>query len=159
MSRPTLSAIGKAVNLSSKQVGRHIKNGVFPDDGTLGEYALARIRWLEARVSGGSNEGDVDYTEERARLTKEQRIGQELKNAQLRKELAPITMLTAALAKQAAKISAIFHGLPGQMKRKLPQLTATDLDVVDRVVVKCMNTVANLPVVLDELIDDELAGN
>lgn len=80
----------------------------------------------------------------------------ELKEQQLRGELAPVEELTRALGMLASQVSAILETIPGKLKRSLPQLTATDLDVVKREIVKCMNACADIS--LDIEVSDTADG-
>lgn len=88
--------------------------------------------------------------EEKLRLTKAQAEGQEIKNAQLRKELAPVGVLEWVIGKAGGQISAILDALPMQIKKRNPKLTATDIETVRREIVKAQNAAAQMTVDLDE---------
>ena len=77
----------------------------------------------------------LDLGQERALLAREQRIGIEMKNAVLRGEYAPISLLSEVLATASQAVAERFDHLPGQIKRTLPTLPAA---VIDRV----MSTIA-----------------
>lgn len=81
----------------------------------------------------------------------------ELKEQQLRGELAPVEELTRALGLLASQVSAILETIPGKLKRSLPQLTATDLDIAKREIVKCLNACADIA--LDQIeVEDSADG-
>jgi len=80
----------------------------------------------------------------------------ELKEQQMRNELAPVEELTAALGSLASQVSAILETIPGKLKRSLPQLRATDLEIVKKEIVKCLNACADIS--LDIEVEDSGDG-
>lgn len=88
--------------------------------------------------------------EEKLRLTKAQAEGQEIKNAQLRKELAPVAVIEWVIAKAGGQISAILDALPLQLKKRNPKLTAANIETIRREIVKVQNAAAQMTVDLDE---------
>lgn len=97
---------------------------------------------------------DVELTrserEEKLRLTKAQAEGQELKNAQLRKELAPVDVIEWVIGKAGGQISAILDALPSRLKKRNPKLTASNIENIRREIVKAQNAAAQMTVDLDE---------
>lgn len=91
-----------------------------------------------------------DLDKEKLRLTREQRIGQELKNAQTRRDLAPVPLIDWTLSKVGAQIASILEALPLKVKRMLPRLTATEVEHIRREVVKAQNAAARVTVDLYE---------
>lgn len=87
---------------------------------------------------------------EKLRLTRAQAEGQEIKNAQLRKELAPVDIIEWTLGKVGAQIAAILDALPLQLKKKNPKLTATNIESIRREIVKAQNAAAQVTVDYDE---------
>src|SRR5574343_430050 len=63
---------------------------------------------------------------QKLRLTEAQAEGQEIKNAQLRHELAPVDVIEWTLGKVGAQIGAILDALPLQIKKRNPKLTASN---------------------------------
>ncbi len=88
--------------------------------------------------------------EEKLRLTKAQAEGQEIKNAQLREELAPVALIEWVLGKVGGQISAILDALPSQLKKRNAKLTATNIETIRREIVKTQNIAARVTVDLDE---------
>jgi phage terminase Nu1 subunit (DNA packaging protein) len=88
--------------------------------------------------------------EEKLRLTKAQAEGQELKNAQLRKELAPVDVIEWVIGKAGGQISAILDALPSQLKKRNPKLTASNIETIRREIVKAQNAASQMTVDLDE---------
>lgn len=101
----------------------------------------------------------VEADRERMLLTREQRIGQGLKNAQLRRELAPVSVIDWALSKVGGQIAAILESVPLKVKRLLPRLTATEIEHIKREVVKAQNAAARVTVDLDEYYDRDSSGD
>ena len=76
------------------------------------------------------------------RLTEERGETQALKNAQLRRELIPVQVVSMVLAKIGAQISGALDPLAGQLKRRIPSMTTADTHVVKEQVAKCKNLAA-----------------
>lgn len=68
----------------------------------------------------------------------------ELKEAQLRNELAPVETLTWALSNLGSQISAILETILAKLKRQVPILTATDLDLIRKEITKAQNAAAHV---------------
>ena len=107
--------------------------------------------------------GDVELArqerEEKLRLTKAQADGQEIKNAQLRKELAPVQVIEWVVGKAGGQISALFDALPMQLKKRNPKLTAADIELVKRELAKAQNAAAQMTVDLDEYYERAEEGD
>lgn len=80
---------------------------------------------------------DLKLTEERAET-------QALKNAQLRRELAPTEALSMALGRLAGEVAGVLDGLPGRVKRRVPKLTRSEIEAVQRECVKAMNACSDI---------------
>lgn len=159
--------MGKIVNrkdlsdilgVTPQTLGNWLKEGlpVVQDNGTnAGKlYDCSEvIDWLVSRRAG-SNGGGVNQKNQEVRLTKERADNLEIKNAILRREYAPISVVSAVLSKVGAQISATLDSLPLNMKRKIPSLTTTDLDIAKREVIKCQNAASQIDEALSRALDD-----
>jgi len=87
--------------------------------------------------------------EARLKLVEAQARGQQLKNGQLEKELAPIGLLEWVISSVASQIAALLESLPLKLKNRNPELTATDLHIISREIIKCQNICAEVTVDLD----------
>lgn len=96
----------------------------------------------------------LDADRERTLLTRVQREGQELKNAQLRRELAPISLIEWTLSKVGNQIGAVLDSIPLKVKKVVPRLTAVEVEHIKREVVKAQNAAARIAVDLDEYYDE-----
>jgi len=90
----------------------------------LSKVRVTYIRHLREVAAGrGSAEvGGLDLVQERAALAREQRMGIEIKNAVLRGEFAPISVLAEVLATASQSIVERFDQLPGLLKKNCPEL-------------------------------------
>ena len=106
--------------------------------------------WLRqelARLQQEAGHDDaIDYHHERARLTKAQADGQELKNREARGEVARVELISFALANVGGQISAILETLPSRIKRLEPRLTSSDLEAIRGEIVKCQNACADIKI-------------
>lgn len=123
--------------------------------GIKSEYDPRAVFLWGIRKYGTADVIDVDR-ERALNLRADTRL-KELKEQQMRGELAPVELLTSALGNLASQVSAILETIPGKLKRSLPQLTATDLDVVKREIVKCLNACADIELGIE--ISDNDSGD
>ena len=91
------------------------------------------------------------------KLTQERAEYQRLKNAELRRELAPVEILTWALSDLASQIVPLLTTIPGEMKRRAPKLTHQDIHVMREVIANALNLVAEVKLDFDAYEPDEAA--
>lgn len=119
---------------------------------------LVNAKVASANKTEYSAGGIINKDAEDARLTKERADNLELKNAILRREYAPVTSISAVLAKVCVQIAGVLDSLPLNIKRKVPSLTVTDLEVIKREVVKCQNAASKVGDLLNLELDTVSAG-
>jgi phage terminase Nu1 subunit (DNA packaging protein) len=102
------------------------------------------------RIETAAAETGSAADREKMLLTREQRIGQELKNAQARRELAPIGIIDWALSRVGSQISALLEAIPLKVKQLLPKMTAAEIGLIEREVIKAQNASAAVTVDFDE---------
>jgi len=119
-----------------------------------------RLAHWENQISqAASRETDQEPSsadrEARLRLTLAQAEGQEIKNAQLRKELAPVHLLEWVVGKAGAQISAILDAIPMQLKKRNAKLTASNIELIRRDIVKAQNAAAQMTVDIDAYYQED----
>jgi phage terminase Nu1 subunit (DNA packaging protein) len=92
-----------------------------------------------AEILQAQAEADLELTQERAET-------QRLKNAQLRRELAPVDGIRWVLGQVAAKIGAVLDPLPGKIRRRVPSLTNADVEAIRHECVKAQNIASEIEV-------------
>jgi len=109
------------------------------------------------QASTPKDEADLLIAQARAqlRLTEEQGETAGLKNAQMRRELIPVQVVSMVLAKIGAQISGALDPLAGQLKRRIPSMTTADTHVVKEQVAKCKNLAASASIDDWESFDSE----
>jgi hypothetical protein len=65
-----------------------------------------------------------------------------IKEQQLLGESAPIVALEWALSSACAQIAAVLETIPAKLKRRLPQLSTADLDIIRKEIAKARNSAA-----------------
>lgn len=80
-----------------------------------------------------------------------------MQNAVTRGELAPVILIEEVLTKAASKTAGILDAIPGMIRRRVPQLTADDIDLIAGEVAKARNTVARMS--LADLADSDLSDD
>ena len=109
---------------------------------TMDAIRKAYITRLREQAAGRAATGDLDLATERAGLAKAQRERVEMQNAVTRGELAPAALIEQVLSQAAAKIAGKLDAIPGMIRRRVPQLTATDIDLIAGEIALARNTVA-----------------
>lgn len=91
---------------------------------------------------------------EQARLAKEKADSQALKNQVARGELIPAGVAGVLFGKIGAMMASALDALPANIKRRVPSLTATDMEFIKAEIVRAQNAAADVDRHLDEFIDD-----
>lgn len=112
------------------------------------ESRLANQRRLVSKTDGDGEE--TDYGKEKARLTREQADAAEIKNEVSRGELAPIQLIETTLGRIMSQVAAIIETIPMKVKRKSPNLTAMDVEIMKREITRIQNLAADITVDFDE---------
>lgn len=76
-------------------------------------------------------------------LKREQAEGQRLKNAQMRRELAPVEMVQWAISQAGSQMAAVLGTIKGKVKRAQPDLTNAALHELEQIVVEAQNIAAD----------------
>lgn len=142
-----VTTIAKIFGVTDRRVQKLAKDGVIPK-AERGKYDLigcvqAYIRYLQ---NNSLDNGNFDLRGERARLTKEQADGQNLKNSIARKEVAPISVLEFAMSNLATQISAVLGSLPLKIKKKNPNLSGKEIEEIRREITKVQNAASKVSV-------------
>lgn len=113
----------------------------------------------EGKNTAPEDVGDVLLDKERAELdwTKQRAEGQRLKNAAMRRELAPVRMVTWAISQAGGQIAAALGTIKGKVKRAQPELGNEALHEIEQVIVECQNTAADIKLDWDEFDESDLA--
>ena len=152
----TQQAIGEHLDLDQSVVSRLCDELAIDWKVTpLDEIRVLYIRRLREQAAGRAAQGDLDLATERAGLAKAQRERIEMQNAVTRGELAPVVLIEEVLTKAAAKTAGILDAIPGMVRRRVPQLTADDIDLIAGEVAKARNMVAAMS--LADLNDADVA--
>lgn len=101
---------------------------------------------LAALQQAAGHKEAIDFSHERARLTRAQAEGQELRNKITRGEYARIDTLTFAMGSLCSQITAGLEVLPAKIKRLEPRLSAEDIHAIRREIVELQNALAGVEV-------------
>lgn len=136
--------IASHLDMSQQAVSALLEHlGVDWKTAQLDEIRVAYIRRLREAAAGRGGEGAVgELAAERARLAREQADKIAMQNAVTRGELAPVALIEEVLTKAASKVAGVLDSIPGMIRRRVPLLTADDIDLIAGEVAKARNTVA-----------------
>lgn len=152
----TQQGIAKHLDLSQAAVSTLMADlGIDWKTASLHGIRVAYIRRLREQAAGRAAVGDLDLAGERAALAKAQRERIEMQNSVTRGELAPVVLIEEVLTKAASKTAGILDAIPGMIRRRVPVLTADDIDLIAGEVAKARNLVAAMS--LADLKDDDSA--
>ena len=156
--RLSQAQFGELVGVSQAAVSGMLAAGWLPANGTGRQWLLAYCARLREVAAGRASSGDLDLAQERAALAKEQRIGQQIKNAVAQGEYAPVGLLADVLAAASAAVVDRFDALPGLLRKACPDLPAEARDAIEKTIASARNewikSTAELAIArLDELVD------
>ena len=103
-----------------------------------------------AAILVAKEQAELEWTKERAE-------GQRLKNAAMRRELAPVQMITWAISNAGSQIGAVLGTLKGKIKRAHPELSTEALHEIEQVAVESQNIATEIKLDWDDFDDADLA--
>ena len=143
------------VNISTQAVQKLKARGIIDTNRTLLEMLHMYCAHLRKRAEAAGPDaglatrkdaepGELDLTEERAKLARAQTEKIDMELAVRRAELIPAGDVTAALSSVAAQAAAILDSIPVKLKRESPHLSASDIEIVKRELARARNVMASI---------------
>lgn len=152
----TQSQFGELVGISQQAVSGLVLREILVEGEPLATWLLAYCEHLRTMAAGRGSDNSLVLAAERARLAREQADKVAMQNAVTRGELAPAHLLEEVLAKAGARAARILDTIPGEVRRRVPQLTSDDINAVASTVAKARNIAASVSLSdLDAGEDDE----
>lgn len=148
----TQAQFGELVGVSQPNVSALCSRGILTSGASAGIWLREYCGHLREIAAGREAAGDLDLASERARLAKEQADKVAMQNAERRGELAPTYLIEEVLAKAGAKVAGLLDAIPGQIRRRVPGLSAEDIKHIQREIAKARNLAA--AICLEDLNDD-----
>lgn len=129
----TQEEFGQAVGISQQAVSSLVMRGIFAPGQSLAEWIHLYAAHLRSEAerrdpSGGS------LAIERARLSRSQRVAQDLRNARMLGEYAPRALLSEVLRLVSAAVGERMDALPEQLRAACPTLPAPALDQIAKTI-------------------------
>lgn len=121
-------AFGELVGISQPAVSDLMSRGVIEAGQPAGVWLLAYASHLREQAAGRGADGEL--ASERARLAREQADAVAMKNAQSRREVAPVGIIEEVLAHAARQIATVLEGIQPQLRRRFPDLTGEQLKLI-----------------------------
>lgn len=120
-----------------------------------------RLEWQRKRLEKAAPDLDAaELTEakERAELawTEARAEGQRLKNAALRRELAPVAMVQWAISQAGSQIAATMGTIKGKVKRAMPSLNNAALHEIEQLAIEAQNVAADVKLDWDDFDESDL---
>lgn len=121
-------AFGDLVGISQPAVSDLMTRGIIQAGQPCGVWLLAYTAQLREQAAGRGADGEL--ASERARLAREQADMVAMKNAQARKELAPVLILEEVLALVTRQVATVLDGIGPQLRRNFPDLSGEQLKLI-----------------------------
>lgn len=156
----TQQEIAEHLDLSQPAVSQLMEQlGIDYRNTPIGEIRILYIRRLREQAAGRAALGDLDLAGERAALAKAQRERIEMQNAVTRKELAPVALIEEVLTRAASKVAGLLDAIPGMVRRRVPSLSADEIELITTEVARARNTVASMSLASLFAAPDAVAEN
>ena len=153
---PKQTEIAAHLDMSDRAVREFLAAaGIEQKAETLSGIRVAYIRRQREVAAGRGAEGGVDLAAERALLARAQKERIEMQNAVTRGELAPVALIEEVLTKAASKVAGILDAIPGMIRRRVPLLTAADIERIAMEIAKARNRVAEMSLADLDVAEDE----
>jgi phage terminase Nu1 subunit (DNA packaging protein) len=119
---------------------------------TASDVLANRLAHQARRLSAPATPSESEAAQHQAKiaLMQAQAEGQELKNAQLREELAPVDLIAWVVEQAGAGIARHLDEIPAAVKKRVPKLTAADLAIIQREIGKAQKAAMQMTVDLNE---------
>jgi terminase small subunit / prophage DNA-packing protein len=154
---PTQQQVADVLGVSQPKVSDLTKRRVLQPGMTLRECVQAYCANLREVAAGRVAVGDINLVTERARLASEQADRVAMLNAERRRELVSLPWVSTIIARRCQQIAQIFDSVVPALRRFDTNLTAGDLELVDREITKARNLAADFDLQVIDL--DEPGGD
>jgi len=161
--KTTQAKFAQLVGVTQPVISGLLMRGVLTSGDTAGNWLLAYCGHMREAASGRAerarspDENGLIWEVEKARLAAAQADKIEMENAVTRGDLASVDIIQHVLTRAAAKVAAVFDAMPSILKRRLPDITDTDMLVFRVELAKARNAVANMSLEDVEAEEDDEA--
>jgi phage terminase Nu1 subunit (DNA packaging protein) len=128
--RITQAEFAELVGLSEARVSQLFSEGILDRGGVAIDWIRAYVERLRNMAVERGSHGELDLAQERAALTREQRIGVAMKNDVSRTEFAPTPVLQHVLCLASESIASKLDTLPARLKAAAPELSESALAAI-----------------------------
>lgn len=139
----TQANLGQLIGVTRQAVADMEQRGVVNrNDHTLHEALLAYLSHLRSTAAGRAG----SLVDERARLAAEQADKVAMQNALMRRELAPVPIITETIAKAAKGVCDKLDAIPAEIKRRGRDVPDALLDIVAESIADARKQIASLEI-------------
>lgn len=160
----TQAEFGELIGVTQQAVAGLLQRGVLVDGAVGEDWLIAYCEHLREIAAGRGGEEGVRLNLENTRATirgkNADNARKELALAEKRRELMPTYLLEEVLAKASSRAGRILDTIPGEVRRRLPQLTSSDIAAVTATVARARNlaaqvSLADLEISIDAAADQD----
>lgn len=149
------------VGVSEARVSQLVADGLLVRGESGAAWLLAYCERLRDQAAGRMGDGlGLDLVQERAALAREQRIGQEIKNAVARRDYAPVGLLSDVLGMAASAVVDRFEQVEAALKKSCPDLPEDAKTVIQQVLADARNAwIKDTASLVADAVDAQLEGD
>lgn len=145
MEKMTIHKLSMLTGKDRRFVQKRLENIEPIDKKGVAEFYDSVEALEEIYSNGGCDSAQrYDLQKERARLTYEQANAKELENEIARGEVAPVEVIAEVLQNISQQIKSTLEAIPLKLKQRNPSLTATDLQIITKEIVKAQNAASEI---------------
>jgi terminase small subunit / prophage DNA-packing protein len=149
----TQERFGELVGISQQAVSDLLGREVIVAGASLSAWLLDYTSHLREQAAGRGADGEL--ARERARLAREQADRIAMENAESRKEVAPIALITVVLGKLAGDVAGILNGLVPRVRRRVPDISSDVLRIIEDEMIRVRLRAASVSLADAEDHDDD----
>lgn len=149
----TQAEFGQLVGISQQAVSELLARAVLDAGQPVGAWLLTYTSHLREQAAGRG--GDGELAANRAEESRVRRELLEIKLAERRKEVAPVTIIDQVLAHIGSQIRSHLEALPSTLKMRCPQLGAEAIKLIETEIFTTCNLAASAGIASLTLLDTE----
>jgi terminase small subunit / prophage DNA-packing protein len=152
----TQAQFGELVNISQQKVSQLLADGTIKAGDSLGVWLIDYVGNLREQAAGRGADGELAF--QRSEFARVSRERAEIKLALERREYAPVSLLTVALATVGRQLASGLESLPAELHKLAPDLTPEATTHMERKISRMCDDLCNLGASLFDDTEGETLG-
>lgn len=149
----TQQEFGILIGISQQAVSDLLARGVIQPGHAAGQWLLAYTAHLREQAAGRGADGELATN--RAAESRARTDLLEIRLAERRKEVAPVTVLEQILAHLGSQLRSNLEGLPATLKMRCPALGPDEMEIIHKTIAATCNLAATASLSSLDAMDEE----